>query len=323
MADGAALGERVVELVAQESGERMDRYIAREMPELSRSRVQRLIAEGLIAIQGQKVVASHRLKEGERIVVRLPPPQETELLAQEIPLQVLYEDGDLIVVDKPAGMVVHPSPGHPVGTLVNALLGRSPAMATVGGELRPGLVHRLDKDTSGLIVVAKNDRTLHNLQDQFKARKVEKVYLALVEGVPKAWEGIIEAPIGRHPKYRQEMGVVRGGRAARSRYRVLKAYEQHSLLEVRPETGRTHQVRVHLAFIGHPVVGDRVYGLQRPSLPLDRHFLHAHRLSFRLPGGGEWREFTSELPPDLADLLEHLERGKNSNKKTMIRGEMW
>jgi 23S rRNA pseudouridine1911/1915/1917 synthase len=307
MAEGPPGGERVLELVASQGGERVDRYIAGQVPQLSRSQVQRLIEEGLVAVEGQEVEASRRLREGERISVRIPPPREAELVAEDIPLEVAYEDQEIIVVDKPAGMVVHPSLGHPRGTLANALLAHIPDLSGVGGELRPGIVHRLDRDTSGLIVAAKSDWALHNLQAQFQAREVEKVYLALVEGVPGAREGIIEAPIGRDPRHRQRMGAVREGREARTRYRVLRAYQRHAFLEVRPETGRTHQVRVHLAFIGHPVVGDTAYGFKRPSLPLDRHFLHAHRLGFRLPGTGQWREFVSELPYDLARTLEGLE----------------
>src|SRR5206468_6022792 len=230
-------------------------------------------------------------------------------LGLAIPLTIIYQDGDIIVLDKPAGLTVHPAPGHPSGTLVNALLAACPDLRGIAGTLRPGIVHRLDKDTSGLMVVAKNDRAQRALQRQLKDRDVRKTYLALVRGVPAPREGTIAAPIGRHPKNRKKMAVVADGREATTRYRVREeiAGGQYSLLEVEPVTGRTHQIRVHLAAVGHPVVGDATYG--RPSAAVGRQFLHAHKLAFAMPLGGRTVEFESPLPADLREALSQLRAG--------------
>jgi 23S rRNA pseudouridine1911/1915/1917 synthase len=242
--------------------------------------------------------------------VTVPPPEEIGLEAEHIPVTIIYQDADIIVVDKPAGLTVHPAPGHPQGTLVNALLAACPDLREISGTLRPGIVHRLDKDTSGLLVVAKNDRAMRSLQAQLKERQAHKTYLALVHGVPKPREGQIEAPIGRHPKNRKKMAVVEGGRESVTRYRVREEFPDgqgrggYALLEVEPVTGRTHQIRVHLAAIGHPIVGDTVYG--RASKLLGRQFLHAHRLGFRMPASGREIEFESPLPGDLRGVLEEL-----------------
>jgi 23S rRNA pseudouridine1911/1915/1917 synthase len=215
---------------------------------------------------------------------------------------MVYEDNDLLVVDKPAGLTVYPAPGHPVNTLVNALISRLPELP--GSSLRPGIVHRLDKDTSGLIVVAKNSQAQQNLINQFKTRSVKKTYMVLVKGHLEPEHGIIEAAIGRDPRNRKRMAVVAGGREARTQYTVVKYIGDYTLLEVKPETGRTHQIRVHLSAIGFPVVGDKVYGVKSPYL--SRQFLHASRLGFRLPSTGEYVEFTSDLPPDLAQALKEI-----------------
>jgi 23S rRNA pseudouridine1911/1915/1917 synthase len=231
----------------------------------------------------------------------------TELAPEAIPLDIVYEDADLIVVNKPAGLVVHPAAGHAHGTLVHAILARCPDLAGIGGALRPGIVHRLDRDTSGLIVIAKNDAAQFALQRQFKNRTVEKVYLALVEGIPHQLHGRIEAPIGRDPRHRQRMAVVaHGGRPAQTDYRVVEVLGHHALIEVRPRTGRTHQIRVHLASLGYPVAGDRVYGRQRRLPALSRQFLHAWRLTLDLPSTGERRTFAASLPPDLRAVLRDL-----------------
>jgi 23S rRNA pseudouridine1911/1915/1917 synthase len=227
-------------------------------------------------------------------------------LPEAIPLDIVFENSDLIVVDKPPGMVVHPSAGHGSGTLVNAVLAHAPDLTGVGGELRPGIVHRLDRDTSGLVVVAKNEAALKMLQAQFRDREVEKVYLALVDGRPPDRRGRIEAPIGRDPRHRQRMGIVPAakGRSATTDYHLRQAFSQHALLEVMPRTGRTHQIRVHLAFLGCPVAGDRVYGFRRPSLGLGRHMLHAWRVRFRLPGQtATERTFEAPLPDDLVEAI--------------------
>jgi 23S rRNA pseudouridine1911/1915/1917 synthase len=305
--------ERTFRLLVEQSNLRVDRYIAQEAPDLSRSLIQKLLEEGRITVAGQVPKASYKVQAGDEIIVRVPPPEPTAVLAEAIPLVIVYEDADIVVVDKPAGMVVHPAHGHHSGTLVNALLAHCPDLAGIGGELRPGIVHRLDKDTSGLLVVAKNDTAHRHLQTQFQARSVHKAYLALVEGVPQAAHGVIDAPIGRDPQHRQRMAVAthssRGGREALTEYRVVEYFPHHTLLEAEPATGRTHQIRIHLAFIGHPIVGDRVYGFRKQRLPLARQFLHAARLAFTLPGSGQPVEFTSPLPQDLAAVLKTLREG--------------
>ena len=307
------------DLVADRGGERLDLFLARRLPavaglpDLTRSRVRRLIDEGLVTVDGrQPTKAGVKLDAGQRVQVVLPPPEPTGLEPEPIPLRVVYEDADLLVVDKPAGLPVHPSPGHTRHTLVQGVLARCPDLSSVGGALRPGIVHRLDKDTSGLIIVAKNDAAHLSLARQLKERQVEKTYLALVDGRVDPAEAVIDAPIGRHPRHRKRMAVVAGGREARTGYRLLREVAGRSLLEVRPETGRTHQVRVHLASIGHPVVGDPVYG-RRGAAPagLPRQFLHAWRLAFRHPRTGERLDQEAPLPEELARALAELEGSPN------------
>lgn len=290
-----------------DAGDRLDRFVARAAPGLSRSYVQQLIAEGRVTVNGRIARASHLLRGGERILVTVPPPQPTALEPEAIPLKIVYEDADIVVVDKPAGMVVHPAPGHASGTLANALLARYPEMRLNGG-IRPGIVHRLDQDTSGLLVVARNDRAMQMLTEQQRARTMLKLYLTVVEGRFKEPEGTIDAPIGRHPTDRLRMTVTPGGRPARTHYRVLEELGNYSLLEARLETGRTHQIRVHMLHRNRPVLGDPTYGGRRPrpTFGLTRQFLHAHRLGFYHPADGTWREFVSPLPPDLEAALERL-----------------
>jgi len=306
--EGAPLSrtEEVREFLVAEGGERLDKYLIGPLA-LSRSQVQRLIRQGRVTVKGEVAKASYLLSPGERIRVRLPPPEEPGLLAQELPLDIVYEDQDLAVVNKPAGMVVHPSYGHKKGTLVNALLARYPSLSQLPGS-RPGIVHRLDKDTSGLMVVAKNEPAQRNLQKQFKRGEVKKGYLALVEGHLKPGQGVIEAPIGRDPRRRKRMAVLRGGRKAVTEYRVRHHLEGYTLVEAMPRTGRTHQVRVHLAFLGHPVVGDPVYGFRKKRLELKRQFLHSHILGFRVPSG-QYLELEAPLPEELERVLEGL-RGR-------------
>jgi 23S rRNA pseudouridine1911/1915/1917 synthase len=285
----------------------VDRVAAEQIPALSRSQVKRLIKEGRVTLNGQPVRASQVVRAGDRLEVIVPPPEPTDLVPEEIPLDIVYEDTDVLVVNKPAGLVVHPAPGHPRGTLVNALLARYPKLS-VGGRLRPGIVHRLDKDTSGLLVVARHDVAHRCLVGQMKRRTVLKAYLVLVKGHLPHGEGTIEAPIGRHPKKRKRMAVVPEGRAARTHYRVLEELGDYSLIEARLETGRTHQIRVHLAHSGQPVLGDPTYGRQAGAMGLSRQFLHAYRLGFQLPESGEYREFQAPLPEDLVVVLERLRR---------------
>ena len=285
-------------------GERLDVFLAARCSDLSRSRIRRLIDDGHVTVDGRPGKASTRLTAGQTVTLEVPPPSPAELQPWHAPLSVVFEDEALIVIDKPAGMTVHPAPGNEDHTLANAVLAYAPDIEGIGGERRPGIVHRLDKDTSGLIVVAKNAHTHAHLSDQFKSREVSKVYLALVVGHPSPPEADIDAPIGRHPHDRQRMAIVSMGRPAITRYRVVTAYKRATLVEARPRTGRTHQIRVHLASVGHPVVGDAVYG--RPVSRLPRQFLHAHRLAFRHPTSETFVKFTAELPDDLGSYLDRL-----------------
>jgi 23S rRNA pseudouridine1911/1915/1917 synthase len=286
------------------SGARLDKFVGDRCSDLSRTHAQKLITEGFITVNGRVAKPSLKLNISDRIDITIPPEPPGRLTPEDIPLHITYEDTDLLVVDKPAGLAVQPAPGHPEHTLVNAVLSYLPGLAGDADSLRPGIVHRLDKDTSGLILVAKNRLAQANLSEQFKSRRVSKSYLVLVRGKLAPEKGIIEADIGRDPRHRQRMAVVAEGREARTEYRVIKYYGNYSLLEIRPETGRTHQIRVHLAAIGFPVVGDATYGVASPYL--SRQFLHAGRLGFHLPSTGQYVEFFSPLPPDLEQALSKI-----------------
>lgn len=293
--------------------QRLDKFLVDRLPELSRSRIQALIKDGFVTVDGDFPRKAGQLLETRSIIrVDVPDAKPSDLEPEAIPLDIVFENGDVLVVNKPAGMVVHPSAGHSTGTLVHAALAHSPEMEGVGGEQRPGVVHRLDKDTSGLILLAKNDRAHRWLQDQFRQRKVQKTYLALVDGAPPTPTGRIEAPIGRDVRERRKMAVVtpRKGRQAVSEYKTLEAFTAHTLLEIHPITGRTHQIRLHLAFLGCPVAGDTVYGKRHSSIPIERHFLHATRLRLRLQGETEPRTFEAPLPNELVQVLEMLRNGK-------------
>jgi len=296
--------DKLHSLIADEGDIRLDKYVCGHFPELSRARAQKLIADGHITVNGQMAKPGLKLNTGDRLEIALPPAPSEQLVPESIPLNILYEDDDLLVVDKPAGLTVHPAPGHTSHTLVNALLAHFPHLADIGDWLRPGIVHRLDKDTSGLMLVAKTSKAQANLIGQFKSHSVTKAYMALVRGHLTPENGIIEAAIGRDPRHRQRMAVVAGGREASTEYQVIKYIGDYTLLEVRPETGRTHQIRVHLGAIGFPVVGDKIYGVKSPFL--SRQFLHACRLGFSLPSTGEYIEFKSELPEDLEQALEDI-----------------
>ncbi|NWF69025.1 MAG: RluA family pseudouridine synthase [Chloroflexi bacterium] len=302
--------EQHIVFTADTPGERLDMALVMNTDGLSRGQLQVLIHAGKVTVNGKPAKPSLKLKGGEHIRVSLPPPAPDSAVApEEIALKVVYEDDDLAVIDKPAGLVVHPGDGNERGTLVNALLARWPQIAQMPYDARRrGIVHRLDKDTSGLLVIAKNAPAQLALAQQFAQRQVEKSYLALVERPPKTPSGQISAPIGRDPAQRKRMAVVRGGKPALSAYRVLDAAFPggQALLEVTLLTGRTHQIRVHLAFIGCPIVGDRVYGLRKPRLTLGRHFLHAARLAFDQPTSGQRLTFESPLPPELQTLLRAL-----------------
>jgi len=290
--------------VVDEAGVRLDKYVAEKCPELSRTQAQKLVADGNITVNDRVAKAGVKLHVGDRVNIILPPPPPSPLSPEAIPLNILYEDNDLLVIDKPAGLSIHPAPGHYSHTLVNAILAYLPSLPESDDSLRPGIVHRLDKDTSGVMVVAKNSVAQASLINQFKARSVAKAYLVLVKGRLVPGEGVIEAPIGRDPRNRKRMAVVAEGKEARTQYFVIKHVGDYTLVEVRPETGRTHQIRVHLSAIGYPVVGDPVYGVKSPHL--SRPFLHACRLGFQSPSTGEYVEFTSNLPPDLEQALKAI-----------------
>lgn len=293
--------------LVNEPAPRLDRYLAVQLADHSRSEIQRWIKEGLVMVNKRPVKASQSLEPGDEITLTIPEPPPTELLPEDIPLVILYEDEDVIAIDKPAGMVVHPAVGHATGTLVHAILYHFPDIEGVGEGGRPGIVHRLDKDTSGIILVAKNPQAHRYLQAQFKARSVEKTYLALVHGHVSPRRGLIDAAIGRHPRHRQRMAVVSAdkGREAQTEYEVQAFYGPTTLVAAHPLTGRTHQIRVHFASIGHPVVGDALYG-RRDAYGLKRHFLHAHRIRFRRPSDEHIVDLVSPLPDELQSLLDKL-----------------
>jgi 23S rRNA pseudouridine1911/1915/1917 synthase len=298
----------ILSFTVESDDERLDKAISTHAPNLSRASAQRLIKDGAATVNGRPSKPSYRVQAGDEIVVHIPIELPEQVLPEDIPLDIVYEDEVLLVIDKPAGMVVHPGAGHTSGTLVNAVLAHCPQLTDVGGADRAGIVHRLDKDTSGLILVAKDDATHSALQRQFKRRQVAKTYLALVEGQVQPREGIIEAPIGRDKRQRKKMAVVRRGREAQTMYRIIEYLADHTLLEVRPHTGRTHQVRVHLAWLGYPIVGDAVYGHRRQRLLRSRHFLHAARLRLTHPATGKEIEFEAPLPPKLTNVLDQLRR---------------
>ncbi len=298
---------------AGRAGERLDRYLPEAVPGISRAHGQRLIEEGNVRLAGEIVRPSTRLKGGEPMTVFVPPPVPLDLMPEDLPLSVLYEDAHLLVVEKPAGMVVHPAPGHPGGTLVNALLGRSDTLSGIGGVSRPGIVHRLDRDTSGVLVVARTDAAHGTLSARFASHAMERKYHGIVFVGPPAAKGTVTTRIGRHPVHRKKMAVLpAGGREAVTRYRRLETFGPFSLLEFQLETGRTHQVRVHCAHLGCPIVGDDVYGRSR-KIPLgkgtsartatvSRFLLHAFHLAFPHPVTGELLSFTISDPPEFADF---------------------
>jgi 23S rRNA pseudouridine1911/1915/1917 synthase len=292
---------------------RLDKFLVSRLPEFSRARLQGLISDGFVLVNGSAAKKSGQVIDaGAAIEVRIPPTVSVGLVGENIPLDIIFENDDLLVVNKPAGMVVHPAAGHETGTLVHAVLGYDPDLEGIGGEERPGVVHRLDKETSGLIVMAKNERAHRWLQDQFRLRQVEKTYLALVDGKPPTPSGRVEAPIGRNPNHRKKMAVqpANKGREAVSEYKTLELYKNHTLLEFHPHTGRTHQIRLHCAFLGCPIVGDMVYGRKNPTVKINRHFLHAARLKIILPNEKKPREFEAPLPEELKDVLMRLEMGE-------------
>jgi len=297
-------------IVVNKANIRLDRYICHSFGELSRSYIQKLIEEGYVTVNAMVAKPSLKVKIGDLIIINIPPPPSPpSLLPERIPLVIVYEDSDLLVIDKPAGITVHPAPGNPEHTLVNAILAHCPDILALDSSYRPGIVHRLDKNTSGLIVVAKKKEAQLNLSAQLKGRRMLKKYLVLVRGCLLPDEGDIKSSIGRHPKNRKKMAVVPGGREAYTSYQVVKTIKGYSLVEATIRTGRTHQIRVHFSSIGSPVIGDDVYGVKVPYLK--RQFLHAHLLGFRLPSTGEYVEFRSELPVELEQALERPSCGNS------------
>lgn len=294
------------ELTVDEPGTRIDKYVSEKSEGLSRTRAQKLIDDGHVRVNGEIAKAGYKLESGDRITVEMPPLDLPAFEAEDIPLDIIYEDNDVLFINKPAGMPVHPAPGHTSRTLVNALMAYVPGFLETFSTDRPGIVHRLDKDTSGVMVVAKNMAAQQSLMEQFRDRTAIKKYRVLVKGHLSPAEGVIEAPVGRDPRHRQQMAVVpeSRGRESVTEYTVLEYIGDFSLLEVRPVSGRTHQIRVHFKAIGYPVAGDRVYGVKAP--PLKRQFVHAAVLGLVLPSTGEYAEFTAPLPEDLQQALEWL-----------------
>lgn len=299
-----------IEITAEESGERIDALLARLVPELTRSAAQRLLEEGLVTLGGVPVKKNRRTEPGEVYAALLPEPELPEPEPQDIPLDIVYEDADVVVVNKPRGMVVHPAPGHPDGTLVNALLWHCGAsLSGVGGERRPGIVHRIDKDTSGLIIAAKNDYAHLALSAQLADRSLSRVYEAVARGEFREESGTVDAPIGRHPTERKRMAVTeRGSRPAVTHWEVIARCRGWTHIRCRLETGRTHQIRVHMAYIGHPLLGDMVYGAKKPERGLEGQCLHARELKFLHPRTGEAIHLSTELPEYFQQVLASLPR---------------
>nr|WP_251576022.1 RluA family pseudouridine synthase [Limosilactobacillus agrestimuris] len=285
---------------------RIDKELAHHLTDISRSQLQKWIEDGNVTVNGATVKPKYKLAVGDEVIVQPEKPQKIDLEPEDIPLDIVYEDDDVIVVNKPQGMVVHPAPGHPNHTLVNALLYHSP-LSTINGEFRPGIVHRIDKDTSGLLMVAKNDRAHRSLAAQLKAKTNQREYVALVHGVIKEDRGTIDAPLGRSKKDRKRQAVVEDGRHAVTHFKVLERFAHYTLVSCQLETGRTHQIRVHMKYIGHPLAGDPLYG-PRKTLPGNGQYLHARLLGFKHPRTGEQMTFTSELPDYFQKMIDHLEK---------------
>ncbi len=292
------------EVEPEKAGLRIDQFLREKIPEFSRSRIQKLIGEGFILLEQRRVKPSQKVKAGQRIEVQTPPEEELEIKPQDVPLEIIYEDGDLAIIYKPSCLVVHPAPGHKEGTLVHGLLKKLKDLSGIGGKLRPGIVHRLDKDTSGIMLVAKNDFTHQALIKAFKERKVSKEYLALLWGNLKPSQGLIETFIGRHPVYRKKMAVLKEGKIAITSYQVLKYFKRACLVLAKPITGRTHQLRVHFSYLGHPILGDPIYGGLKFNLPQPKRLmLHACKITFTHPRTGETLTFYREAPEDFQNYL--------------------
>lgn len=297
------------EYIVNENSKRLDAYIASQDEEITRTTAQRLIEQGTILVNGKKQKVSYKVSVGDIITIEEVEPQEIELKAQDIPIEIVYEDNDIIVVNKPKGMVVHPANGNPDGTLVNAIMAIcKDSLSGIGGEIRPGIVHRLDKDTSGLLIVAKNDKAHVNMSEQIKNHEVKKTYIALVRGIVKENEATIDMPIGRSSSDRKKMAVTKNGKNAVTHFKVLKRYDKYTLLEVNIETGRTHQIRVHLSHIGCPVIGDYTYSNGKNEFGVVGQCLHAKQLEFKHPITEKEMKLEAPLPQYLEDILQNLDR---------------
>ncbi|MBU5293363.1 RluA family pseudouridine synthase [Anaerosalibacter bizertensis] len=301
----------IIEIYVDEDKDiRIDSYLAEELKEISRSNIQKMIKEGLITVNGKKIKPRYLVRTGDYIEIKILEPKKINIPAENIPLNILYEDDDIAIIDKPQGMVVHPASGNYSGTLVNALLYHMDSLSTMGGQERPGIVHRLDKDTSGLLIISKNDFSHSILVNEIKERRVKRIYYCLVYGNIKVDKGVINAPIGRDPVDRRRMTVIdKNSKEAITHFKVLERFNRYTLLEVELETGRTHQIRVHMAYIGHPVVGDIVYSNKKSIFGLKGQLLHAKRLSFYHPRKGDYLEFESELPNYFISILKKVKEG--------------
>lgn len=297
------------QILVEEEGIRIDRYLAKQKPELSRSMIQKLIEDQAILVNQKPVRTSYQIRKQDQITIQIPEVKESNMKAQDIPIDIIYEDQDILVVNKPKGMVVHPANGNPDGTLVNAIMAKcKDGLSGIGGELRPGIVHRLDKDTSGLLIVAKNDQAHIKMSEQIKNREVKKIYIALVKGIVKENEATIQMPIGRSQQDRKKMAVRKDGKEAVTHFKVLKRYLQNTLLELKIDTGRTHQIRVHMAQIGHPVVGDMVYSKGKNEFGVEGQMLHAKRLEFMHPITGKKLILEAPLPKYFEEILQKLDK---------------
>ena len=297
------------QILVEEEGIRIDRYLAKQKPELSRSMIQKLIEDHAILVNQKPVRTSYQIRKQDQITIQILEVKESNMKAQDIPIDIIYEDQDILVVNKPKGMVVHPANGNPDGTLVNAIMAKcKDGLSGIGGELRPGIVHRLDKDTSGLLIVAKNDQAHIKMSEQIKNREVKKIYIALVKGIVKENEATIQMPIGRSQQDRKKMAVRKDGKEAVTHFKVLKRYLQNTLLELKIDTGRTHQIRVHMAQIGHPVVGDMVYSKGKNEFGVEGQMLHAKRLEFMHPITGKKLILEAPLPKYFEEILQKLDK---------------
>lgn len=294
-------------VLSEDAGIRIDVFLSKRIEDMSRSHIQKLVDENNIWVNNKNIKSNYKIRCGDIIKVVIPEPVKLDLIPEDIDIDILYEDEDIAVVNKPQGMVVHPAAGNYTGTLVNALLKRCSNLSSINGVIRPGIVHRIDKDTSGVLVIAKNDNSHKHLAEQIKNHSVRRIYIAIVEGIIKSDEGTVNEPLGRHPVERKKMAVVsRNGRKAITHYRVLERYRENTLIEARLETGRTHQIRVHMAYIGHPLVGDPVYGYKRQKFKLAGQALHAKTLGFIHPRTGRYMEFTAPLPDYFESLIKKL-----------------